>query len=579
MKKIFLLAASVLSFATAFSQSAIDAYRLSQPDMKGTARFMSMGGAFTALGGDLSTISQNPAGIGVYRNSEVGFTLDLDMQHSTSESGEIHSPAINQTKFLLNNIGFVWTLKLPSQSCPNINFGFTYNKSASFNRRYAGAIGLTGQTQSLSNLIANVSTLNGYSIDMLAGGDDTDPYNPTAGSYGADWLSILGYNSYLISPTGSNSYMGQWQNGSTTGFGRYNVIEKGGVDSYNLALGGNISNVVFWGMDFDITHINYSLTPEWNEVLNNAYVGDDVGNIDVLPANWTLSNYYNCSGTGFNYKLGVIVKPIQELRLGFAFHTPTWYNLTQQFSGTVDYSYGPYGESNNQYDNGYAQTDGGYMSYNDVNFRTPWKITAGAAAVLFNRLIISADYEWAKYDGMKYSTPTYNNWYDPWDNPWDDPWFPYYAKPKNAPGQSGGQYIGANYYDDYYETNEDIKNTYRYTNTFRLGAEFRIIPELSLRAGYCHVSSPVRSEAKDSPVTTAGTIPNYRFDNETNYATCGLGFRFKNFYLDAAYVYKQMESEYHAYTSWDNAYGYGSSPKSKLHLSNSQVILSAGFKF
>ena len=50
----------------AYGQGAIDAYRISQPDMKGTARFMGMGGAFSALGGDLSTLSQNPAGIGIY---------------------------------------------------------------------------------------------------------------------------------------------------------------------------------------------------------------------------------------------------------------------------------------------------------------------------------------------------------------------------------------------------------------------------------------------------------------------------------------------------------------------------------
>lgn len=70
----------------AFAQSAIDAYRFSQPDLRGTARFMGMGGAFGALGGDLSTLSQNPAGIGVYRSNELGFTLDLDVQKSTSDA-------------------------------------------------------------------------------------------------------------------------------------------------------------------------------------------------------------------------------------------------------------------------------------------------------------------------------------------------------------------------------------------------------------------------------------------------------------------------------------------------------------
>ena len=51
--------------AVSFAQSAIDAYNLSQSDLRGTSRFMSMAGAFGALGGDLSTLTQNPAGIGV----------------------------------------------------------------------------------------------------------------------------------------------------------------------------------------------------------------------------------------------------------------------------------------------------------------------------------------------------------------------------------------------------------------------------------------------------------------------------------------------------------------------------------
>lgn len=82
MSKQILLAALALVPAAAFAQGAFDAYSISQPDLKGTARFMSMGGAFGALGGDLSTFSQNPAGIGVYRRSEIGITVDLDCQSS-----------------------------------------------------------------------------------------------------------------------------------------------------------------------------------------------------------------------------------------------------------------------------------------------------------------------------------------------------------------------------------------------------------------------------------------------------------------------------------------------------------------
>ena len=568
MKKYLIIMAAIGSAVAVNAQSAIDAYRLSQPDLKGTARFMGMGGAFTALGGDLSTLSQNPAGIGVYRNSEIGFTLDLDCQHSEAGEGSMTSD-VNQTKFLLNNIGAVVTLKLPSSSCPNINFGFTYNKTTSFNRRYAGAIGLNDYTKSLSNYIADVTSAGGYAEGQLLGDEynDYDPYNPPSSDVPAPWLSILGYNGFLtsIADAQNNTYVGQWQNGKTSGYGYFDVMEKGSVDSYNIAFGGNISNIVFWGMDFDITHLNYTLTPNWSEVLNNAYVEGEKG-MESIPAQWTLSNYYNCSGTGFNYKLGFIVKPIQEIRLGFAFHTPTWYRLTETFGADLDYLY------NNQY-LGYATTNDGYLGYNDVNFRTPWKITIGAAAVLFNKLIVSADYEWAQYNKMKYSSPSnyYDYWYPGWDDPWYDPW---YAK------ANGPKYISYPNQDAFYYTNQDIAEIYKSTNTFRIGAEFRLIPQISLRAGYCHVSSPVKAAFKrDGFVETAGTVPNYRFDNDTNYLSAGIGFRIQAFYADAAYVWKHLNSEYHAYTAYNNEYGSGTSPKSNVNLYNSQVVLSMGFKF
>ena len=80
MKKIILASMIASLPAMAMAQSTVDAYAISQNEMRGTARFMSMGGAFTALGGDLSVLGQNPAGIGVYRSSEFGATLDINMR-------------------------------------------------------------------------------------------------------------------------------------------------------------------------------------------------------------------------------------------------------------------------------------------------------------------------------------------------------------------------------------------------------------------------------------------------------------------------------------------------------------------
>lgn len=573
-KSIVILTLSLSTAGAAFGQGAIDAFRLSQPDMKGTARFMGMAGAFGALGGDLSTLSQNPAGIGVYRSNELGFTLDLDCQSSSAEAQGYKSD-MSQTKFLLNNIGAVLTMRLPNSTFQNLNFGFTYNKGASFNRIYGGSI--PKLSNSLSNYIAGVANGNGLTENDVAATDTYDPYNPTDGGYISPWITILGYNGYLITPSGTGdntNWYGQWGNG-TSGSGNFQVQEKGSIDEYNIAFGGNISNVVYWGMNFDIVNMNYTLQSLWGENLADAYVPDQNNEIVRGPANWGLGNYYNVHGSGFKYSLGVILKPIQELRIGVAFHTPTWYNLTENYAATLDYKYGS--------ETGSTSTNGGYMAYNDMCFRTPWKVMASVAGVIGNNFILSMDYEWTAYNKMKFSAPGSYGVSNDWDYGWGGGWDDWYANnPSSTPALPTRSYASA-YNDPYYESNYDINSYYQSINTLRIGAEYRVTPSFSLRAGYGYSSSPVKQRARDNQeeIYTQGTLPNYRFDNHTNYITCGMGYRYKQFYVDMAYVYKNISSEYHAYTPDINT-DYNQaipSPQAKLSLNNSQIILSAGFRF
>lgn len=570
-KDIILLSLLALGAGTAWGQSALGAYGVSQPDMKGTARYMGMAGAFGALGGDLSAISQNPAGIGVYRSSDIGFTLDLDLQRSTTEA-EGMKYGMDQTKFLLNNIGAVLTMRLPSKTIPNLNFGFTYNKGASFNRVFGGNINTLHN--SMSNYIAGIANANGVTVGDVSWDGNMNPYEVESGYFQAPWVTILGYDSYLINPVenkvdNSTTWYGLWDNSNaanpTKGSGNFLMRESGCSNDFNIVLGGNISNVLYWGMNFDIINLNYTLSSLWGENLTNAMVPAENNTFVRENAAWNLNSYYSLSGTGFNYQLGLILKPVQSLRFGFAFHTPTWYNLNEQFGGMVNYRYA-------DTETGSVETNEGIPGYTSYNLRTPWKIIASAAGVLGNSLIVSFDYEWANYGKMHFSEPNYyNGYYDSWY----DPWYPW---PYAQTGPVNNHYVDLS--DPYAYENADIASYYKSTNTFRVGLEFKPTSSLSVRAGYSYVSSPVTSGAKNNSmeIFISGLTPSYRFDNSTNYITCGLGYRYSHIYVDLAYVYKKIDSTYHAYTPDTGEFSLPS-PQAKLTLNNSQVVLSAGYRF
>ena len=82
MKRIFLtISALAISFAT-FAQSAYDALNLSQTNpVLGTARYSAMAGAMGALGGNVSTMKDNPAGLGIYRSFDITFTPSFSINN------------------------------------------------------------------------------------------------------------------------------------------------------------------------------------------------------------------------------------------------------------------------------------------------------------------------------------------------------------------------------------------------------------------------------------------------------------------------------------------------------------------
>lgn len=534
MKKI-LVSTLLVSTAMAMSaQSAVDAYSLSPAgELRGTARFMSMAGAFTALGGDLSTLNQNPAGIGVYRSSELGFTLDINVTRST-----VNTPSAkfseDKTHVYANNFGYVGAVGLQSDVMRTFNWGASYSRTASFDRTFrVGSMGSAGPaypsiSSSLSNYIASFS--GSWAPGVLNA--DQSNYNPYFDS-DADWLSILAYNSYMINPNASNDgYNGLWRDG-TVGTAGFDVRERGYIDEYAIDFGGNLMDVLYWGIGFGITDLQYTQEANYDEELtgaripNNAATGTQNGN-----AYFNLNNYKRITGTGFNFKAGLIFRPVNELRIGMAIHTPTYYSLSQDFDAGTHYSY------SSGYENMYTDSEYGYF---DWKLRSPWRFMIGAAGVIGGRGIISVDYERQCYGDMHIS-------------------------PRNT-----------NY--DYTPENNDIKDGYQGVNIVRIGCELRVTPQFSLRAGYSNVSSAVKDEMANNrmEVFTSGLNPAYTFSKDTNYVTLGFGYRYQAFYADAAYVYKRTNSTYHAFTNYEGM--AGQAPQFDFTTTDNNIVLSIGFKF
>lgn len=509
------------------AQSAIDAFHMSQNDLRGTARFMSMAGAFGALGGDITTLSQNPGGIGVYRSSDVSATLDVDMQSvsSTSPDGSLINKT-DQTKVSCNAVGYVGAYRIDSDVLRTFNWGFSYNRKANHARHHSGNMPNMGY--SLSNFVAGQATANGFSPDELL----NDKY-----TNGAPWMDVLAYDGSMINPTSDGKgYQGLY--GAGTGCtGGYEVLEEGGVDEFNFSLGGNIKDVLYWGMTVGVTNFNRKAYTYYGEDLTNAYINSDPTTTDadivVGDAAYALENSFQTTGTGYNFKLGVILRPCNELRLGAAFHTPTYYNMSDVYYTSLNYDYAG--------NKGSVETNDGVDGETWYRMRTPWHFIGSAAVVVGTKGIISFDYERIGFNDMCLKSDT------------------------------GVPFV---------DTNNDIKAYYKGSNVFRIGAEYRVDRNLSVRAGYSYQDSPVNEAAYNNQmdIYTVGTTPAYSFDKSTQYITCGLGYKWSNVYVDLAYVHKTRESRYFGFSTVSDSFG-SHNPVNTVKDNNNRIVATLGIRF
>ena len=288
---------------------AQDVQRFSERKIIGTARYVGMGGAMTAIGGDPSAVLDNPAGLGLYRRSEITLTIDETIDNTTQRYTTPNNSAQRYTRsrFAAPQVSAIWSWGNPTKQRGLIynNLMFSINRLANYNRDVVVKGADMGMVETISEL-TNIARVSEQSLQ-------NQPWD----DINIGWLSILGYETYLIDPAENN----QWQPAVQFSDGSLSVAESGNSDQYALSWAGNISNQWYVGVALNIPTISYTKNISLVETnrLNSA----------------ELRSMFHVSGVGVSGSFGIIYRPLRALRLGASFQTPTVMSLSMQTEGDM----------------------------------------------------------------------------------------------------------------------------------------------------------------------------------------------------------------------------------------------------
>lgn len=549
MKKNIISAAALalMSVGTMHAQDIYKVELLSQSDLNGDARFVGMGGAMNALGANLSAMGGNPASTGLYRRNDVA--LSAGFVQTPHDGRMLVGPSKARASF--DQAGFVYSCNLGNTTGVKfVNMGFNYRKSRNF-KNYIGldVIGLpkfdngNGVPEGLSQswqLMDLATDLKGYLLD-LGFEDDRELTTPSA---------LLAYDTYLIDAFDENGesvgdrkvridhYLPSYANNYD-----YHRAQWGGIEDYDFNLSLNLNERVYLGATFTVHNVDMHSSLLYAEEL---YEGGNVNNTGM----YTMLQEEALTGTGYDGKFGIIVRPAEEspFRIGLSITTPTAFDLQSRNYASMATPYvGVDGKSC------FADVD----LTNEYRIRTPWKLDLSAATTIGTRFAIDAEYQWANCSSaaVRYSNDKYLN-------------------------PNGLRYETDTYIQD------ELTKYYKNVHTFRLGAEGRLSDEFSLRAGYNYVSPALDKKAYlnlflDGSSYYYATNTDYVNPGATHRVTLGLGYKHKSFYMDAAYQHAMQNVDVYPFH-------YGKSDRfdpqntlvgQSVDLHRNQLVLTMGFKF
>lgn len=535
----YLLAATLFSLPVA-AQETYENANLTSTDLNGTARYVGMGGAMEALGADVSTIGSNPAGIGLFRRSQLSVSGGLLMQSNGKEYGDG-----KKTNASFDQIGFVYTTRASRGS--NLNFGFNYTKGKNFDFLLNASGKLGNGSQNNQSYLKHVLGSENY------GGFDVrkkdDAYigfaSPQANFVSWTWnqLDYLYFNTLLPDATTAGKFNNYLADSYT-----FDKASTGYVGNYDFNISGSIQDQFYLGLTFGLKDVHYDSESRYNERLSNG-----VGDVSVLDIR-------RITGTGFDITAGIIVRPIASspFRIGAYVKTPTWYDLTTSNVTRIDRN------TNTSGKNDWGEVPNSY----DYKLWTPWKFGLSLGHTVGNYLALGLTYEFEDHSTL--------------DSRIND----------------GGYYN--DYYGTYYETSSADKSMNKHTkqalkgvSTLKMGAEYKPTSNLALRLGYNYISPKYNKDAqKDPTIVSPGSAYSSSTDfvnwDSTNRFTFGIGYQINKFNVDLAYQYSIQKGTFYPFSTMnfsihDTATGNTTSYSNqavgaKVDNNRGQLLLTVGYR-
>ncbi len=377
MKRLCLSIIALVSTFCLYAQDAYDAFKFAQQDLYGTARYVGMSGAFAALGGDPSAVKDNPAALGVFRQSDVSITLDLNWERTIANWNGGDDYTARAFRLSCGQANWIQNFKTANVESGLITHSLMlgYHRLKNYDR------------ETLSAAPSNTLSMTDYISEMSAG--IVESQLEDNGFYNIDvpWLTVLGYEGFIVDP--DDATPGSWNSVLAANehvAAAFKLSETGWVDEYNLGWGANVSNKIYFGLSLAMRSMRYNKNVVYSEVFGQG-------------GEFELSTDYRVKGLGINVAGGIIYRPIDVLRVSLSAQSPTFMSYKESYNANIK-SWG------------LATTDRNVSSPGSdvINYQltNPWRLTGGLAVTTSNIALFSLQLDYEFLRAMRYQTNSGN---------------------------------------------------------------------------------------------------------------------------------------------------------------------------